>query len=467
MQAGSFGLGKASSWLLQGAGAGLSAAGMSESHLRTESIFKLAWPIYLQNATHSVVVLVDFWFFSYLSDEVAGVVGQMLPIFWVGAFVIPVFAGTGVSVASQFMGAGKTEKVVPTYMMNLLLTSTLGLVFSMVLWLKADKIGLWLGMTVEQSAIGGAYFGAICWYFVAMSGLVAYNAILSSRGLTHWLMYSSFMVALVNVGCNSLFVFGFGMGVEGVAWASVIACACALSLSVYLTHRRLGIRFYLKGVRKDMMGVLRPMARLGVSNALEPFSYTVQQIVLSTFVVAMGVASMASNSYAGRSQMFQITFAFSLASAGQILMAHWAGAKRHLEVDRLFWKVIGIAMSVALAYSLLLWGFSDTALSIFTSDPEILALGKSLLLVSIFLEPARAVNIIGGYALRTVGDARFPVVVGMLFIWGILPVIFALDRIWGLTLVGLWVCFAVDEIVRAGINLWRWKTGKWKAMGYA
>jgi Na+-driven multidrug efflux pump len=64
-----------------------------------------------------------------------------------------------------------------------------------------------------------------------------------------------------------------------------------------------------------------------------------------------------------------------------------------------------------------------------------------------------------------VGDARFPLVVGTAFIWGILPVVYFVNRVWGLTIVGFWLCFATDEIVRAGINLWRWRTGRWKTLG--
>ena len=412
-------------------------------------------------------MLVDFWFFSLLSDEIAGVIGQLLPVFWVGAFVIPVFAGTGVSVASQYMGANRQEKVVPTYMMNLGLTVGLGVVYAAMLGLFSTEIGLWLGMTSEQAEIGGAYFGVMCYFFVFMSGMVSYNAILSSRGMTHWLMYASFLIASVNISLNSLFVFGFGAGVRGIAGASVLGAVAALSFSMYLTHRRLGVRFYLRGSLKAMAGVCRPMLRLGISNALEPLSYSLQQVVLSTFVIAMGITAMATNSYAGRSQMLQITFGFSLASAAQILMAHWAGAKRLDDVHQLFWRTIRASMLVAVVYCVTLWFFAEEALSIFTDDPQIKALGKSVLLVSVFLEPARAVNIIGGFSMRTVGDARFPLVVGMAFIWGILPIIFLIDRFWPLGLVGLWICFAADEIVRALLNIWRWQTGKWKTMGYA
>lgn len=439
---------------------------MEPNALRTESLFKLTWPIYLQNTTNSLVMFADFWFFSYLSDEIAGVIGQLLPIFWMGAFVIPVFAGTGISVASQFMGARQDKKVVPTYMMNLFMSSGLGLSFATLLLLFSSKLGLWIGMDQRLSAFGGDYFSVIAYYFVFMSCLVAYNAILSSRGMTHWLMYSSFLISSLNIALNSLFVLVFDWGIRGIAWGSVISVFVALLLSVYLVHKKLGIVFYFKGIVADMFGVLRPMLRLGISNALEPFSYSVQQIILSTFIVSLGVTSMATNSYAGRLQMFQITFGFSLASAAQILMAHWAGAKKYESVEKLYWKTLRYSMIVAFLSCIVIWFFFDAALSLFTSDPDIKLLGKSVLFVAIFLEPARAVNIIGGFSLRTVGDARFPLIVGMAFIWGILPIIYFLDRWLTLSLVGFWACFALDEIVRAGINIWRWQTGKWKYMGF-
>jgi Na+-driven multidrug efflux pump len=122
---------------------------------------------------------------------------------------------------------------------------------------------------------------------------------------------------------------------------------------------------------------------------------------------------------------------------------------------------------VAGVYACSLWLLSDLVLGIFTTDPEVKQLGRSLLLVAAFFEPARAVNIIGGFGLKTVGDSRFPMVIAIIFIWGILPIVWAVNHYWTLTLVGFWIFFAADEIIRAGINLWRWRTGRWKKMGIA
>jgi len=440
---------------------------MTQHTLRTESLLKLTWPIFLQHTTQSLVILVDFWFFGHLSDQIAGTVAQLLPIIWMGAFVVPVFAGTGVAVASQYMGAKQHEKVIPTYMMNLLLTGIMGSLFAAVLCFFAADIGRWMGMAPSLNAISTTYLRAISGYFVFMGVLAAYNAVLSSRGMTHWLMYSSFLVATLNLLLASLFVLGFHWRVGGVALASVISIAAAMSVSIWLVHGPLRVRFYLKGAWKEMRGVLQPMLKIGISNALEPFSYTVQQTILSAMIIALGVVSMAANGYAGRAQMFQITFGLSLALGSQILMGHWMGAGRFEDVNRLYWKVIRRATLVATLYAAGAWLMSDWVLGIFTQDDSIKHLGKSLLLVAVFTEPARAVNIITGFTLKTVGDAKFPLIVGMVFIWGILPLVFFIDRTWGMSLVGFWMCFAADEIIRACINLWRWRTGKWQGMGIA
>lgn len=440
---------------------------MTQPILRTESLFTLTWPIFLQNTTQGFVWLVDFWFLAHLSDEIAATVGQLLPLIWMGAGVISTFAGTGVAVASQYMGAKRFEKVVPVYMMNLGLTAGMGIGYGALLWWLSPDIGRWMGLDASLSAIATTYLGAVSFYFAILGVLVAYNSVLSSRGMTNWLLYNSVVVATLNLALASLFVLVFHWGIRGIVAASVISSATAMLLSMFWVHRGLKIRFHLRGSWREMRAVVGPMWRIGISNAFEPFSYSAQQVLLSTMIITLGVGSMAANAYAARAQMFQITFAFSLALGAQILMGHWMGARRFVDVDRLYWTVVRRATLVAFFYAGTIWLFAEPVLGFFTTNPEIKHLGATLLGIAVFYEPARAVNILGGTALKSVGDARFPMLVGNAFIWGILPVVYFANRFWGLSITGFWLFFAADEIVRAGVNLWRWRSGKWKSMGIA
>lgn len=438
---------------------------MNEHTLRTENLFKLTWPVFLQNATGSIVMFVDFVFFSYLSDDIAAVIGQVLPVTWLGSFIIPVFAGTGVAVASQYMGAKQFHKVIPAYMMNLLFSFVMGLSLSIGFIIFRSDIGLWMGMSEVQNEVSTVYLSMMSAFFIIMSVMVAYNAILSSRGLTHWLMMNSILTSGLNIILNAFFVLVLHWGLKGIVFSTIVSTLCSTLLAMYLVHVKLGIRFYLKGAWRDMCGVLRPMLRVGIPNAVEPFSYATQQIILSTFIISMGLQSMAANSYAGRSLMFHIIFAFSLASAAQILMAHWMGGRRIAEINRLYWRIVSLSMGVAVLYMIVIWSNGHHIISIFTDNIDIQRVGKQLFFVSLFTEPARVVNIISGFTLRSVGDSRYPMIVTIIFVWGILPFIFVYDHYWSLSIVSMWICFAVDEIIRCFINLRRWKSGKWKKMG--
>ena len=60
---------------------------------------------------------------------------------------------------------------------------------------------------------------------------------------------------------------------------------------------------------------------------------------------------------------------------------------------------------------------ASVVLSVFTTDPEILSLAHNVLLVEIFLELGRAVNIVMVSCLQAAGDIRTPMLVGIFGMW--------------------------------------------------
>ena len=76
---------------------------------------------------------------------------------------------------------------------------------------------------------------------------------------------------------------------------------------------------------------------------------------------------------------------------------------------------LAIAINVGLAT--FFYVTSDFVVSVFTSDPEILELAHNVLLVEIFLELGRAVNIVMVGCLQAAGDIRTPMLVGIFGMW--------------------------------------------------
>ena len=115
------------------------------------------------------------------------------------------------------------------------------------------------------------------------------------------------------------------------------------------------------------------------------------------------------------------------------------------------------------AIASVMWLFAGQLYGLFSADPRVIALGRQVLLIEIFLEIGRSFNIVLVRNLQAVGDVRFPVLVGICSQWIIgvgLCYIFGILLNWGLP--GMWLAFALDENLRGAIFLVRWKKGNWR-----
>ena len=101
---------------------------------------------------------------------------------------------------------------------------------------------------------------------------------------------------------------------------------------------------------------------------------------------------------------------------------------------------------------------------IFTDNTQMISLVVKLLIIDIFLEFGRVTNLVYSQALKTSGDALFPVIMGAIFMY-----LFAVGGTYflgihmGLLAVGAYIAMAGDECARAVGMVLRWKSGKWKS----
>ena len=120
---------------------------------------------------------------------------------------------------------------------------------------------------------------------------------------------------------------------------------------------------------------------------------------------------------------------------------------------------IGAGIMVAGVFAI----FSKPIVGLFTNDPEMIRLVGILLIVDIFLEIGRSANLVYGFALKTSGDAVFPMTIGIIFMF-----LCAAGGTWlfgvklGWLAVGAYVGMALDECVRAVLMFARWRSGRWQ-----
>ncbi|MGH8029553.1 MAG: MATE family efflux transporter, partial [Arenimonas sp.] len=158
----------------------------------------------------------------------------------------------------------------------------------------------------------------------------------------------------------------------------------------------------------------------------------------------------------------------SLGFAGEILIGHQVGAGRLREADRTLRTSLAWALVAALALAITVALAGPWLLGLFTHDAVIVASAATLLWINVALEPGRTCNVVIINALRATGDARLPVQAGaasMLIVMAGGSWLFGVHLGWGLA--GVWLAYALDEWVRGGMMLARWRSLRWTSYARA
>ena len=441
-----------------------SLSSRTEPAIRLDLV-RLWWPILIESLTGGLVTFVDTLFISQISDKAAASIGMLSSLLWLGYFILPQFVNAGTSVASQYLGAKKTAYVVPTYVGNLLLSTGIGLVLCLSLSAVSPFVGLWYGMTAEQAGYAQQYLSVIVFNFVLVGARGAYASVLASRTLTRWNMFTGVLINVLNIGLAALLSKGAGfvpaLGIRGVALATILSYASGFAVLFAVVHGRLRISFFPADLRQRLGDVLRAIVKVGVPSALEPLSYTMQSAVVSVLIIGLGYVAMGANTFVWQLLFFDLAVSSSLVAAGQIVMSHHLGARALDKVDKTYFKVLSAGASGAFAVIAVITLLHQPVLSLFTHDPATIETAFWLLLLCLAIEPIRVANILGAVALKSVGDGKFSLTVGLIFMWAVVPLMFLAIQL-KTGIVGLWVCLLLDEAVRAVINVVRWKGGKWR-----
>lgn len=157
-----------------------------------------------------------------------------------------------------------------------------------------------------------------------------------------------------------------------------------------------------------------------------------------------------------------LLFGLATGFAMEILVGRLIGAGELHAAHRLVRRALGLGLVVSVGVA---GGFALAGpwlLGLFTADPAIVALGSTLLWITVALEPGRTFNLVVINALRATGDARYPVAAGAASMALVLAGgswLLGVHLGWGL--VGVWVAYAADEWIR-GLLMWR----RWATLGW-
>ena len=155
-------------------------------------------------------------------------------------------------------------------------------------------------------------------------------------------------------------------------------------------------------------------------------------------------------------------YSTAIAQSTQINIGYLVGAGEYDTVSRRVRQTTLICIAVSVSATFVLWLTSDYILGLLTTDPAVLELSKTILLIEIALEIGRSVNLVMTRCLATVGDINFPVSVTIVMEWAVeVGIGYLIGVYFGYGLIGIWAAMALDEILRGIFFAARFAGKKW------
>jgi len=237
----------------------------------------------------------------------------------------------------------------------------ISIVLSALLLIFAPTFLTWLGATGEAHEYATSYLriagAGTPFLMLGMAG----GALLRSHGDAKRAMNTTLSSALVNAALDPLFIFGFGWGLDGAAWATLVA-----RITLAVVAWRPIIQLYdgvarprLRNVTSDLIPVFSIAGPALLTNVATPIGNAVVTRMISGF----GTEAVAGYAVIGRLTPLAFCLIFGLSGAVGPIIGQNFGAGQMQRVRETLTKALflasGYVAAVSLVLFLLRWPLAD------------------------------------------------------------------------------------------------------------
>lgn len=280
------------------------------------------------------------------------------------------------------------------------------------------------------------------------------NSVLRAAGKPKHAMSATIFTVVLNTILDPLFIYTFGLGIKGAAYATVLAQSLALIWQLYIFSRPKELLHFKRGTFRPQSNIIRNIIAIGLS----PFSMNVCACIVVIFInnsmvhygsdLAVGAYGIAN----------KVAFIFVMINMGvnqgmQPIAGYNYGAMRY---DRLM-KVV--KYSIIAATAIMTTGFiiamtiPGPCARLFTTDPTLIDLSAKGIRYIMVAFPVVGYQMVVSNFFQSIGKAKISIVLSLsrqLLI--LLPLLLILPTMFGIN--GVWGSMPVSDTLSAFMAAW-------------
>ncbi len=443
------------------------------------AVARLALPFMLNSAVQAVLNATDTWFIGRLSPAATSAMGA---VYWPVLVFILLFGGVGLSVQTLVAQAYGSERGAQASQATW--TALWACLFTVPAFTALALSGSWI-FSPFGIAPGTLRLALDYWFpriltapfAIALWSLLGFFNGIGRPVIT---LRVTLCVAVVNAVFNQLFIFNFGLGVAGSAWATAVAQFVGVGL---------GLAWFLNKANRDRyrshltarlrLGPLLRQFNLGFPMGLLYAADILGFALFQLMQVRLGDVDGAATQIVMMLTSFCYMPAVGIAMAGTTLVGQAIGAKAPDWAYRVGNSIIVLAVLYMGTIGLLLAAAGTWLLPWFTNsaDPQaalVAARGCTLLWIAAGYQLFDGLNISSGSCLRGAGDVRIPAIMVLALSWSLfVPLAHILSfkpgggwvdwlPQFGLGAVGGWFAALAYICCLGSMLLLRWRSGAWR-----
>ena len=428
-------------------------------------LLSLSLPIMINNLIQTMYNLVDGIWVSKISSVHFAATAFVFPInFLFISLGIGIFVA-GTSILSQFIGANKekrareyTAQIIAISIISSIVFTIIGVIFSPLI-IKA------MGATGDIARYGNTYLRISFLELPFIFLFFNINAIRNAQGDTVTPTILSGISAILNIVLDPIFIFGFGWGIAGAAWATVLSRALLSFYGIKIIFSKdnilkpdfKGFRFN-KSIIKEVMNVGFP-ATIGQAGAATGF------IVLNGFIVSYGTTTMAAFGMVNRVTSLISQPAMGIGAALTAIIGQNIGAGNLGRAKESFKKASLLALSMGILGGAFMIAFNSGIVNFFIQskdDPGVISQGIVYLNYIAFSMPLMGMFSVIQGVFQGSGHTKYSMAMEIGRLWVVrIPMILFFKNFTNFGSVGIWFSMSFSNLIVVLYGLYIYSKGGW------
>ena len=358
------------------------------------------------------------------------------------------------SIVSRRLGAGDREEA----------KHALGNLFTLVIFFSA-----------VISIFGSLYLPSLLRLFGATEGILPYaadysrtilfgtpffmfamatNAVVRAEGNARVAMWTMIISGLLNIVLDPLFIYGFDLGIQGAALATVLAQATTVIYLIYYFSRgRSSLRTQLHHFRLSWP-IVREASAIGMGSGLRSAASSFTVIILNTsLAVHGGDIAIATFGVVNRMIMFLFLPMFGIVQGMMPIVGYNYGAGHPDRVRHAVRLSIIVTTAMSTGTTILMLAIPSLLLRIFSQDPQVISMGAPAIRIILLAFPTVGFQVVAAGMYQALGKPLPAIVLALLRqVILLTPLILFLPGLYGLT--GIWIAFPISDGTAAIITGW-------------